>query len=420
MHDLALGAIEDEIVTTDSGRRMLYEAKHMKAATPKDALSIDRKTAPSPLASSEYPGLSRGQQEIFESLSAGLLSLPATQRPPLILLGGGVFSLPIRDLFPLEQGVRGALMKPFRQFELWQEVARCCGPSLPREAVVTITPSPENIKRSQLTISHDRKILVAEDNSVMQELALRQLRRLGVVADAVSNGIEAVAAAASGAYSLILMDCQMPEMDGYEATLSIRKEEARLGGHIPIIAMTASAMKGDRETCIASGMDDYLSKPVGQGELFALLEKWLPSSQSVAPQAAGSWSAGGSAADQGPAEAAGESAPAIDFDSLIELYGEADLQRLLESFDLECQELIEGMQSAIQENNQSELARLAHQLKGLAVVMTAPVLAEVCKSIELKAKRSEYAMDNRFDLVKSEFSKIRELIAAHHFSAPLN
>ncbi|MBZ0186341.1 MAG: response regulator, partial [Candidatus Obscuribacterales bacterium] len=120
------------------------------------------------------------------------------------------------------------------------------------------------------------RVLVVEDNKLMRKLAVNQLEHFGIEVDVVTNGKEAVLAVGQKAYDLVLMDCQMPEMDGFEATLKIRKEESMKDVHVPIIAMTAFAMKGDREHCLASGMDDYLKKPVSIRDLETVIDKWLP------------------------------------------------------------------------------------------------------------------------------------------------
>jgi signal transduction histidine kinase/AmiR/NasT family two-component response regulator len=120
------------------------------------------------------------------------------------------------------------------------------------------------------------RVLVAEDNPVNQKLAVALLGKLRCQADAVGNGREAVHALSLVPYDVVLMDCQMPEMDGYEATSCLRDLEAERGGHTPIIAMTANVMQGDRERCIAAGMDDYVAKPVRLDALRAALERWAP------------------------------------------------------------------------------------------------------------------------------------------------
>jgi signal transduction histidine kinase/CheY-like chemotaxis protein len=119
------------------------------------------------------------------------------------------------------------------------------------------------------------RILVVEDNAVNQMVAVRLLEKLGYSADIAANGIEALSAVQRISYDLLLMDCQMPEMDGLEATTRLRQRETSGGKRIPIIAMTANAMMGDRENCLAAGMDDYLAKPVRIEELKAKLERWL-------------------------------------------------------------------------------------------------------------------------------------------------
>src|SRR6202162_1739875 len=125
-------------------------------------------------------------------------------------------------------------------------------------------------------------ILVAEDNAGIQELLGHQLRALGIEAKLVSDGAEAVAALHRERFGAVLMDCQMPNLDGFEATRLIRDEERKSGRHTPIIVMTANAFKEDREACLAAGMDDYLAKPVRMETLRGMLERWLPQSSETA------------------------------------------------------------------------------------------------------------------------------------------
>jgi signal transduction histidine kinase/ActR/RegA family two-component response regulator len=127
---------------------------------------------------------------------------------------------------------------------------------------------------SATTNSSDQAILLAEDNVVNQKVILRQLQKLGYAAKIVTNGRDAVDEALRCHYNVILMDCQMPELDGFEATRLIRTAEVVAHSHTPIIAMTANAMQGDREACLAAGMDDYLSKPLRIHELQVMLERW--------------------------------------------------------------------------------------------------------------------------------------------------
>jgi CheY-like chemotaxis protein len=133
------------------------------------------------------------------------------------------------------------------------------------------------------------RILLAEDNPINQRVAMLMLERLGFAVDAAGNGCQALAALEQGRYDLVLMDCQMPEMDGYEATRRIREKERLAGSartdveprlpRIPIIALTGQAMDGDREECLAAGMDDYLAKPFTMQQLESLVQRWLGADQ---------------------------------------------------------------------------------------------------------------------------------------------
>jgi CheY-like chemotaxis protein len=116
------------------------------------------------------------------------------------------------------------------------------------------------------------RILIAEDNAINQKVIERMVQKLGYPVDLVANGREAITALGGSTYTLVFMDCQMPEMDGFEACREIRKLDG--GAQIPIIAITANAMKGDRERCLAAGMDDYVSKPFKQEDLRVVIERW--------------------------------------------------------------------------------------------------------------------------------------------------
>lgn len=180
-------------------------------------------------------------------------------------------------------GIAAYIAKPVRQTQLHAALVHLLGsPSLPIPLGIRPTGdiaslSATNAKSASLaTASNKGFILIAEDNSVNQKVALRQVERLGYRAEVVNNGKEVVAALLHTHYDAILMDCQMPEMDGFEATAAIREmeREGRMP-HIPIIALTANALTGEDQVCLAAGMDDYISKPVKMEVLDVALAKWV-------------------------------------------------------------------------------------------------------------------------------------------------
>jgi PAS domain S-box-containing protein len=182
-------------------------------------------------------------------------------------------------------GIDAYLIKPVKQSRLFDCLVDAVGQAkaenvFARPATSVLTPPPpESLGRV--------KVLLAEDNAVNQKVALAQFKKLGYTADAVANGLEAVEALEDVPYDIIFMDCQMPEMDGYEATQAIRKREevsasaGRLKSRVYIIAMTANAMAGDREKCLAAGMDDYVSKPVREADLRTALARWAAARQTA-------------------------------------------------------------------------------------------------------------------------------------------
>ena len=189
------------------------------------------------------------------------------------------------DVAALEQiGFAGYLTKPVRQSQLYD----CIGLVLERADQTSLNQTSEVLETSEVsrglvtrhTVAESAKqgirILLAEDNIINQKVAQTLLNKLGYKADVVADGQEAVRALELINYDLVLMDCQMPEMNGFEATAMIRSASSEVKNHaVPIIAMTANAMKKDRDECLEAGMDDYLSKPVKKDELSEVLRKWL-------------------------------------------------------------------------------------------------------------------------------------------------
>ncbi len=178
-----------------------------------------------------------------------------------------------------QMGIDAYLTKPVRQSQLYDRIALVMSQTAPSAPPPVVTrhrsAGAQAVTRA--------KVLLAEDNIVNQRVAVRMLEKLGCRVDVVANGLEAIDAMGRIPYDLALMDCQMPEMDGYSATGAIREQEAVTGGHIPIIAMTANAMTGDREFCLRAGMDDYITKPIKSEQLLEVVQKWTtPSDASIA------------------------------------------------------------------------------------------------------------------------------------------
>jgi len=206
-----------------------------------------------------------------EALARAIHGDPTLRQTPLILLRSPGWREGAGRLQPL--GLTANLTKPVRQSCLFDAIARVIAgtPAQPPQRGVPTHITPPCTDQAVPRLG----ILVAEDNVVNQKVAIHLLQKMGHRTDAVANGREAVEAMLRIPYDLVFMDCQMPEMDGYEATREIRRRE---GGarRTPIIAMTANAMVGDREQCLAAGMDDYLSKPVKPESLREVIERWLP------------------------------------------------------------------------------------------------------------------------------------------------
>ena len=178
-----------------------------------------------------------------------------------------------------ELGVAAYLTKPIGQSELFNAIAEVLGakPRTPERTSWVTRETPRDDRNGL-------RVLLAEDNPVNQRLAVRLLEKHGCVVDVAENGRQALAKLACGSFDLVLMDVQMPEMDGFEATAALRETERATGNRLPIIAMTAHAMKGDRERCLAAGMDGYIAKPIDARHLFQEIDGVLPADRApIAP-----------------------------------------------------------------------------------------------------------------------------------------
>jgi CheY-like chemotaxis protein len=251
------------------------------------------------------------------------------------------------------------------------------------------------------------RILVAEDNIVNQKVAVCQLEKLGYRADVVTNGREAVDAVARVRYALVLMDCQMPELDGIEATARIRTREGdQASRRLPIIAMTANAMQGDREKCLAAGMDDYLAKPVKLEQLEAMLARWIPG-QPV-PNA-----------QKGPvlSEPRAPGHECVDAAVLEELH-QLDrscglLSTLITHFLDDMPTRLATLQAALQQGDAGALARVAHEVNGASGTLGVRRMRQLCVELQALGKAKELGKAGALlaQLV-SEFEVVRQRLLA--------
>ncbi len=252
-----------------------------------------------------------------------------------------------------ELDVSATLTKPVRHSQLYDTLVNALSGGSQRPPVEP--PEPRHLATPpEPTQRHGGRVLVAEDNAVNQRLALTILEKLGYDADLATNGREALERAESGDYLAVLMDCQMPEMDGFEATQRIRELDAPRGT-VPIIAMTANALEGDRERCIAAGMNDYISKPVRIADLESVLERWVGTGQS------------------GGSEVLDESV----IEGLRALDPEGRLLGELVGMYLEDGEArLRALREAVERGDAGEIEREAHTLKGSSANIGAYRVAE--------------------------------------------
>jgi len=234
-------------------------------ATPIHALELLRSAA---LRGALFDGVILGDDldgsDAF-ALAARIRAEPALATIPLIMLSS--VDEPGRAAEALARGFRAYLRKPIRQSSLFDALTSATIEEVPASSAPAVAEPPP---AGRLGI----RILIAEDHPVNRKLALQQLKKLGYVADVAVDGREAIEAVTRERYDLVFMDCQMPEIDGFAATRAIRAWEETHGGHVAIVAMTASVLEGDRDACLAAGMDHYLSKPVQLTDVQAAIDRY--------------------------------------------------------------------------------------------------------------------------------------------------
>jgi len=268
-------------------------------------------------------------------------------------------------------GIGTYLTKPARRSLLYNAIVTAASAAEPAEAPADQPTAAPREPRSL----HAAPILVVEDNATNQAVAEGMLVRRGHPVDIVQNGREAVEAVFTGRYGAVFMDCQMPEMDGYEATAEIRRREGD-GSRIPIIAMTAHSMEGDRERCLAAGMDDHLPKPLRGDALGAALSQWLPRAQ------------GNGTTDPTPDQHLHAEGP-VDFDMLDRLEAElgglgrpSALEPILRQFLESVPDRVTAITGALKRRSDKDTSDEAHALKGAAANFGAIRLAAICSAVE--------------------------------------
>jgi len=286
-------------------------------------------------------------------------------------------------------GFDAYLTKPVRSFELkavLSNVLAARGKEDPEPRTITTRHTVREMQN--LFADRGARILLAEDNITNQQVALGILKKLGLRADAVADGREALEALGAIPYDLVLMDVQMPDMDGLETTRQIRNPQSPiLNRNIPIIAMTAHAMAGDREKCLKAGMNDYVAKPIDPMALAHALEKWLPISLDGTQQKKDP------SEKETPSSGENEIPTSQIFDRaamLERLMGDEDLAKtILAGFMEDMPRQMAALRSFVENGQAEQAGAQAHKLKGAAGNIGGPALHEVAYAMEKAGKAGE-------------------------------
>jgi CheY-like chemotaxis protein len=325
-------------------------------------------------------------------------------RVPLVLVS--TFGAAEGEDSALSAGYHAHIARPLKQAQVVNAVqAVLAGTSVDAAVTADQTTSMPALLKGQ------RVILVAEDNPVNQKVALLQLKELGYFAEVVSDGHEAVEAAKRVLFDAILMDLQMPHMDGLDATKEIRNWERQRGSHIPIIAMTANAMASDRDNCLAAGMDDYMSKPVTYDQLSEVLSKWLDVESAQKLAEAPMENRFNSHLDFTPEAQPPESGQPVDVAVLSEMLGSEETVEILKLFVVSSQELLDKIQQSLAAHDSAALKEAAHTLKGACSSIGANSMWRECLELEKAAKADDWIiLPEQYAVLEHKFQEAKQFI----------
>ncbi len=304
-------------------------------------------------------------------------------------------------------GFNAYMTKPTRTTELKVALRQVLA-TKQGEAVVSqpITTRHTVREMKNVFVGSKAKILLAEDNFTNQQVAVGILKKFGLTADAVANGAEAITALETIPYDLVLMDVQMPVMDGHNATRKIRDSRSAVMNHdIPVIAMTAHAMVGDREKCLVAGMNDYVTKPITPNSLLEALEKWLPHNQVVIDGIDPKAESLTSRVDEG------DKSPKWSKDVLLEnLMGDEELTRtIVSAFSNDIATQIDKLEQFIDAGDLQEMERKAHTIKGAAANVGAHVLQEIAFALEKAGNTGNIdGVEGDLEKLKIRFSDLQK------------
>lgn len=309
-----------------------------------------------------------------------------------------------------EMGIEAYMLKPFGSSDLHETIGVVLGRGKRKERVSEAPVTRHTLRECR----HGVRILLAEDNPVNMKLACRLLEKRGYSVTAVENGLEAVEAVQSGDFQMVLMDIQMPEMDGFEATAVIRKWECDAGGRLPIIAMTAHAMAGYEQRCLDADMDGFVTKPIRPDYLFETVRKFLSDNQDQVPdkieEVEGSEVTGSDEASGAAELKVFDREEALErLDDDVEL-----LDELIEIFLEDTPALVEELRQAIVQGDALVSERLAHSLKGAALNLSCMRMQQIAREMEAAARAHTMdAVAERMDCLQSCFTEITQIFGEH-------